>query len=440
MAGYLINPQVQVKWGDRNLSAYTLPESKSPQAIVFNTKVDISGGSWPTGSFSWNPTGPAFKVYEECVTKGRNEIITIRFYYVNGPYVLFKFQYNGSSINYGKDMSIEVSLSCEQSGKSNGVRASAMDDYTDGRFNAKGKDLYVAAKDIQKAFGNPVPVLWSQASKIDAKKIFLASWQFKDQTFGAEILNIAAQAGQSVTLNNMFTSGQAALFPPLSKEGKDKVDSVKFPPGPGETVKADQRYGYLLGPGIISSFQRSMEYPPQTKGQNSITQPTGTPNKSKTINAPGSQPLSTQQQQDEAQKLAKKNAVANPSSPTVVKQNKFTKNDVGPENQQLMQQEEGVKFQAVIFMCPLMVGIKPEDVIYIASLKTGDKLIEDYKVKSVSYAQDGGMVNVNVSACRTAGLDHPMNEEAAKKFMEKADGLKTIEDWTNYAWKERLKQ
>jgi hypothetical protein len=315
-----------------------------------------------------------------------------------------------------------------------------MDDYTDGRFNAKGKDLYVATKDIQKAFGNPVPVLWSQASKIDAKKIFLASWQFKDQTFGAEILNIATQAGQSVTLNNMFTSGQAALFPPLSKEGNEKVDSVQFPPGPGETVKADQRYGYLLGPGIITSFQRSMEYPPQTKGQNGITQPTGTPNKSKTINAPGSQPLSTQQQQDEAQKLAQKNSVANPSSPTVVKQNKYTKNDVGPENQQLMQQEEGVKFQAVVFMCPLMVGIKPQDVIYIASLKTGDKLIEDYKVKSVSYAQDGGMVNVNVSACRTAGLDHPMNEEAAKKFIEKADGLKTIEDWTNYAWKERLKQ
>ena len=440
MAGYLINPQVQVQWGSRNLSAFTLPQSSQPQAIVFNTKVDLPGDSWPTGSFNWNPSGPAFKVYEDCVTKGKNEIITIRFYYVNGPYVLFKFQYNGSNINYGTDMSIEVSLSCQQSGKSNGVRASAMTDYTDGRFNAKGKDLYVSTKDIQKSFGSPVPLLWSEASKLDAKKIFLASWQFKDQTFGAEILNIATQAGQSVSLNNMFTSGQATMFAPLSKEGKDKVDSVKFPPGAGETVKSDQRYGFLLGPGIITSFQRSMEYPSQTKGQNGITQPTGTPNKSKTVNSPGSQNLSNQQQQDEAQKLAQKNSVANPSSPTVVKQNKYTKNDVGPENQQLMQQESGIKFQAQIFMCPLIVGIKPQDVIYIPSLLAGDKLIEDYKVQTVSYSQDGGIVSVSVSASRTPGLNHPMNETAAKKFIEKADTLKTVEDWTNYSWKGRLGQ
>ena len=440
MAGYLINPQVQVQWGSRNLSAFILPQSSQPQAIVFNTKVDLPGDSWPTGSFSWNPSGPAFKVYEDCVTKGKNEIITIRFYYVNGPYVLFKFQYNGSNINYGTDMSIEVSLSCQQSGKSNGVRASAMTDYTDGRFNAKGKDLYVSTKDIQKSFGNPVPLLWSEASKLDAKKIFLASWQYKDQTFGAEILNIATQAGQSVSLNNMFTSGQATLFAPLSKEGKDGVDSVKLPPNPGETVKSDQRYGFLLGPGIITSFQRSMEYPSQTKGQNGITQPTGTPNKAKTINSPGSQNLSNQQQQDEAQKLARKNSVANPSSPTVVKQNKYTKNDVGPENQQLMQQESGIKFQAQIFMCPLIVGIKPQDVIYIPSLLTGDKLIEDYKVQTVSYSQDGGIVSVSVSASRTPGLNHPMNETAAKKFIEKANTLKTVEDWTNYSWKERIGQ
>jgi hypothetical protein len=438
MAGFLINPQVQVKWGDRNLSAYSLPNSDGPQPIVFNAKVDISGDSWPTGSFQWNPSGPAFKVYEECVTKGKSDIITVRFYYINGPYVLFKFQYNGSNINYGKDMSVEVSLACEQSGKSNGVRASAMDDYTDGRFNAKGKDLFVATKDIQKAFGNPVPVLWSQAAKLDAKKIFLASWQFKDQTFGAEVLNIATQAGQKVTLNNMFSSGQATLFPPLSKEGKDGVDSVKLPPGPGETVKANQRYGYLIGPAIINSYSRSMQYPSQTKGQDGITQPTGTPNKPQAINAPGSAILPNQQQQSEAQKLAQKQAVANPSSPTVVKQNKFTKNDVGPENQQLMQQEEGVEFQASIFMCPLMVGIKPQDVIYIPSLLPSDELIEDYKVKSVSYSQEGAIVAVSVQASRTPGLDRPMNETAAKKFIEKANTLKTVEDWTTYAWTERL--
>lgn len=439
MAGVLINPQVQVKWGSRNLSAYNLPNSKGPQAIVFNTKVDIPGDNWPTGSFSWNPSGPAFDVYQECVTKGAKDVIEIRFYYVNGPYVLFKFQYNGSNITYGTDMSIETLLACENGAKSSGVRASAMDDYTDGRFNAKGKDLYVSTQNIAKAFGEPVPLLWSKMAEDDAKKIFLASWQFKDQTYGAEILNVATQAGQKVTLNNLFSSGQAALFTPLSKEGKESVDSVQFPPAAGATVKANQRYGYLLGPGIITTFQRTMEYPSQTKGQSAVTQPTNTPNQQKAPKAPGTETqLPAIKDQTQAQKDAQAKSVTNPSSPSVTKGKKFTKNDVGPENQQLMQQEESVKFQAQMFMCPSIVGIKPQDVIYIPSLKVGDALIEDYKVGSVSYSEDGAVVSVSIQASRVPGLNKPMNETAAKKFIEKADSLKTIEDWTNYAWRERL--
>ena len=438
MAGYLINPQVQVKWGDRNLSAYSLPGSSSPQAIVFNAKVDLPGNSWPTGSFSWNPSGPAFKVYEECITNGKDDDILIRFYYVNGPFVIFKFQYNGSSITYGKDMQIDTILTTREGPKSNAVKASAMMDYTDGRFNAKGKDMFVATKDMEKAFGKPVPLLWSKAAEDSAKKIFLSSWQYKDQTYGAEILNMAAQAGQKIATTNLFTDGQAAIFNPFSKEGKDGIDSVQFPPKAGGQIKSEQRYGYLIGPAIITSFQRTMEYPSQTKGQDALTQPTGTPNKGKAPNAPGSEELAAKEQQSQAAKDAEKRSVANPSSPTVVKGKKFTKNDEGPENQQLMQQEEGIKFQAQLFMCPALVGMKPQDIIYVPSLKIGDALMEDYKVQSVSYSQDGGVVALSVQATRTPGLNKPMNETAAKKFIEKADTLKTVEDWTNYAWKERI--
>ena len=82
MAGTLIVPQVQVKWGSRNLSAYDI--DGEIQSIVFNTKVDLPGDNWPTGSFLWNPTAPVFEVYEKCVTSGKEDEILIRFYYVNG--------------------------------------------------------------------------------------------------------------------------------------------------------------------------------------------------------------------------------------------------------------------------------------------------------------------------------------------------------------------
>jgi hypothetical protein len=437
MAGVLINPQVQVKWGDLNLSAYDLGTGVK-QPIVFNTKVDLPGTSWPSGSFSWEPTGPAFEVYEQCIKDKINDEIQIRFYYVDGPFVVFKFQYNGSSINYGTEMSIEVLLTTAQGPKSSAVRATALKDYTQGKFNSKGQDLYKSAQDIEKAFGKPVPLLWQETAKLDAQKIFLASWQYKDQTYGAEIQNIATQAGMKIATTNIASDGKAAIFTPFTKEGKENKDTVEFPPKAGGQIKAEQRYGFLIGPGIITSFQRSMEYPSQTKGQDATTQPTGTPNKGAPPNSPGSQPLKAKEDQAKAQKDAEKKSVANPSSPTVVKGKKYLKNDEGPENQQLMQQEEGIKFQAQFFMCPALVGIKPQDIIYIPSLRIGDALIEDYKIQSVSYAQDGAIVGVNVQATRTAGLNKPMNEAAAKKFIQKADTLKTTEDWTNYAWKERL--
>ena len=90
MAGKLVNPQVQVKWGDLNLSAQDI--GGETQSVVFNVKVDLPGTSWPTGSFSWNPTAPAFQIYENCILNKQDDDILIRFYYVNGPVVIFKFQ------------------------------------------------------------------------------------------------------------------------------------------------------------------------------------------------------------------------------------------------------------------------------------------------------------------------------------------------------------
>jgi hypothetical protein len=438
MAGSLIVPQVQVKWGSRNLSAYVLDGSKESQTIVFNVEVDFQESGWPTGSFLWNPSGPAFKVYEDCVKNGQNDPIKIRFYYVNGPYILMEFQYNGSEITYGNDMSVKVKLVSGNAPKSSAVRSTAMQDYTGGKFSSKGIAGLEALYDMHKSFGDPIPFKFSETSKEDMKKVFIASWQFKDQTYGAITQNFASQVGDRISLTNIGGPGQASQFSPLSWEGKQKKDSVKFPPGPGETPKGEQRYGYILGPGIIQNFTRSMEYPSQTQGVGSDTQPSNTPNKDTPAKPPGSQPLKGPEDQSKAQKAAQKRSVTNPSSPSTVKGNKFTKNDIGPEKQQFQQQEDSITLSTNMFMCPALVGIKPQDVIYIPSLKIGDALMEDYRVKTVSYVQDGAQITVNVSACRTAGLNHLMNDTAGKKFQEKADTLKTEQDWLNYAWKERM--
>jgi hypothetical protein len=111
-------------------------------------------------------------------------------------------------------------------------------------------------------------------------------------------------------------------------------------------------------------------------------------------------------------------------------------NPDGPKKQDLLNKEKGSTLSAQMFMAPVLVGIKPGDIVYIPSLQTGgaDTYIEDWIVTSVGYTQNDGSITVNVSASRPYGLGTLINEKAGKKWKEKARTLKTLDDWAAYAW------
>ena len=435
MSGTLILPQVQVKWGGENLSAYSLAGSKELQPIVFDVEVSLpeGGNSWPTGAMNWLPVGPAVEVYEKLVTSKVDELIEVRFYYVNGPFIRFAFQYNGSDIDYGKDMKIRVLLSCRDAAKSNAARVSAFHDYQE-----KPVSMNQAQKDQQKDFGNVLQLKKTEQAKKDGEKIKVQTTAYKDQTLGAQIQNTAKDSGDTLLLHNIGTQGGVVQYTPYTWEGKQGGGEILDPPGPGGEVKPEKRYGYLLGPGIITTFNRKMEFPSQTQTESAtVTQPGNNPQKNKKPTLPpGTQDTKNTKDQKEAQAKAQK--TTNASSPSINKGTQFEKNEVGPEKQQYLQQEEGVKLTADMYMCPALVGIKPQDIIFVPSLKQGDNRIEDYKITSVSYAQRGGIIGVNIQATRTYGLNDSMNPTASKKWIEKANQLKTLDDWANYAWKERI--
>ena len=65
MTGNLIIPLVEVFWGGTNLTSYELPGAAQAAPIVFNVSSQLQDGNQnPTGSMEWEPTGPAFAVYE----------------------------------------------------------------------------------------------------------------------------------------------------------------------------------------------------------------------------------------------------------------------------------------------------------------------------------------------------------------------------------------
>jgi hypothetical protein len=89
-----------------------------------------------------------------------------------------------------------------------------------------------------------------------------------------------------------------------------------------------------------------------------------------------------------------------------------------------------------MFMAPVLVGIKPGDIVYIPSLQTdaADTYIEDWIVTSVNYVQNDGEISVSLSASRPYGLGTLINQKAGKKWKEKARTLRSLDDWANYAW------
>jgi hypothetical protein len=113
-------------------------------------------------------------------------------------------------------------------------------------------------------------------------------------------------------------------------------------------------------------------------------------------------------------------------------------NPQGPNRANALNDEKGSELQFDTLMCPLLCGIKPQDVVYLPSL-TGD-FIEDWIVQSVGYSQNNGQVNINIRATRVYGLGTPMNEKEAKKFQKYAESIgliganATLDNWDQYAW------
>jgi hypothetical protein len=103
-----------------------------------------------------------------------------------------------------------------------------------------------------------------------------------------------------------------------------------------------------------------------------------------------------------------------------------------------MSDEKVATLSVDTLMCPLLVGIKPYDIIYVPSLS--GNFIEDWIVQSVDYSQSNGNVSVSIQATRLYGWGDAMNKSAADSFKTFAQqqGLigpnATLEAWDRYAW------
>ena len=438
MAGNLIVPRVEIMWGDINLSSYSGPELSqgNPEPLVYNVHVQAQSQSQgPTATMRWNPSAAAFKVYEKLIGTQLDKIITTRFFYENKKTITFRWVWSGQNFTYGNNSEIEIVLQSELAGNLNGPVRSVNSNYDKGT-----KYINHLEKLVNKYGADKKLITYEKTAKNKLEAAKLYNQYGKDITLGAALTNAMKQAGTYATPSNFGQDpAQLAVFTAYGATKGTEVQNA-FDAAPGKDPERNLRYGYFLGPAIINTIQRSYTWTPPQQNK---------------VNTPATQYLATSREKEKqaANKTPKPvtatqdgNAKSTDAvlSPSLAATNPGIRNQANPEGpalQQALQGEGTAKLSFETFMVPVVVGLKPNDIVFIPSFK-GDYM-EDWIVQSVSYESTDGGVRVGVQASRIYGTAQTMNQEAFDKFMKLARQYKlvgdgaTLEAWDSYAWQVR---
>jgi hypothetical protein len=429
MAGNLISPRVEVFWDDINLTSYNGKQNfPRGEPLVYEVDTNFqSQSSGPTASFSWNPTGPAAEVYAELVSTKTDKTLTIKWYYSEGKYLLSKWVWAGQSVSYGNNMSIKVNLLSELAGVVNASTRSIAQVHSDPSSYSNGNKLLhqAFAVDLKYSFLSPA------AQKVMESATYNNHYG-KDTTFGASLANLGESAGVFYTPTNIDDATMVGFVPFIGEDDEPVLDGSTVQPG--KSPDPSKRYGYLLGPSLINSMERTTSWKPkqQTNGPVTSTRPRvetkttlqqGGVNNQAVVPQPAS---NTQNSYDQP--------TASPIGTSTTLNLNVTpaNNEKGVELNELRNKEQGSELTFTTYMVPVLTGLKPNDIVYIPSL-TG-KYIEDWIVQTITYTQIDGAVTINVNATRVYGLVGLMQEGPGKLFKEKAAKLTTLEAWERYAW------
>jgi len=433
MSGNLIIPKIEVRWGDMNLSSYNgvggidYPQN---EPLVYQVEAILNAQmNGPSATMMWSPAGAAFKAYEYCLENLMTKDITTRFYYDNGKSITFWWIWSGQATTFGNDMSVRVSLSSKLAGIANGtIRSVAVN------HSIKPSKKTHAIKKLATVYDiDPKLVSLTPCAMKDMDKATFNNYYAKDASFGAAVVNFAAENGNTVFAHNIDGEGMVIMCPFSYDDKQTVIDARRIPknasPNPG------QRYGYIIGPSIINSIQRVVQWRPPQESRNRNPAKTSQPverknEKKRQSNKKESRPVATTQTEEKDQK-----ATAAPiGSSTAVSISVNNADDPMVAEKKVAKEAESASTMTFMtFMTPILVGIKPHDIIYVPSL-TGN-YIEDWIVADVNYGQTDGGVSVGVTATRIYGSANLMNEAEGRKFQDNVkNNLKTLEDWENYAW------
>ena len=447
MAGNLIIPRVEVYWGSTNLTSYN-GNGNYPKGDPLVYKVECTlpqQSDNPSGSMMWVPTAEAYKIYEKLLNENANDQIVTTFGYAGKKKVSFVWMWGGNGYTYGNTMALRVFLLSELSGLINAnIRSVANNE-------DKSMTMLSAIQTTEKLFAvkDLKLIRYTSTAQKDLQDNKIQNQYGRDQTFVASVNNIVKENGNYVFSTNIVseaavssqntaitgrteTASKLVIFTPFQyEEGKVRVLDGQSR-GYNEFPDPAIRYGYLLGPSLINTHERSYQWAPPQQEQMPTPAKTSTPKKSRKRDGKAKE-TPVQKQQERA---SGRGAVSGPALAATNPGISVALDKVGPEKKILQQQEAAAKLSFSTFLVPALVGIKPYDIVYIPALDAkGPEDIEDWIVNTVDYNQTDGGVEISVTASRSYGYGGSlMNVQSGVDFLEKAQTLTTLEKWEEYAW------
>jgi hypothetical protein len=258
----------------------------------------------------------------------------------------------------------------------------------------------------------------------------------KEVTFGEAVTNAAKQAGTYITAYNIGPSYPSMVhYVPYSTENSEILDAYTLP------IQTDpsrlERYGFILGPSIINNVTRSYTRTPpqQTTTHSPATQVQTVPtNKASTPKEATPKPVQSTQELNNTKTSAPIGPSGGSANPNV----RLKKSPLSGDLQQALQKEQVARMNFTTLMVPVLVGIKPNDIVFIPNFE--GTFIEDWIVQEVSYSQTDGGVELSVSGSRLYGTTKSMNQKATDQFAALCKQYKltgegaTLAHWDTYAW------
>ncbi|MFZ9244571.1 MAG: hypothetical protein ACO22S_05650, partial [Burkholderiaceae bacterium] len=437
--GRLLQPFVEVTWGDLNLSDWDYGD-KMKRPVVYGVSVDLDTGDEVVNkaSMEFDPSPVGFKAYVKCVSEEyAKKPIKIKFGYEKGSTMETVYFFQNVDFSTGKDQSITVHLS--------GLHKNKLTSHWWNEYVGNGQSEFTI-KELFDSLAKKIDMKMEYdkgAEKIIKEKLpKMSSAQLVNTTLGGYMLKVAKGHGlrleyptgseddnKKIIVRSTATNNEKLEVTEKQIEKKVEVGSKR----------KDRRLGFIIGPTLATSINRKTN-PFSATGSDADS----------SYNIRVTNSKAELKQENPVESSATDQSAKPPSGSTssfeqevtskcTKKGKALTGDELTKCRKQIREQQdkksegELSEMDTSVFMVPYMVGIKPYDFVVFPSLK-GD-YIEDWEVHSVSYKQEGGAVVISINGKRPqVGKGNLLDENSLKVFSDKVKEFKQLKDWEAYYW------